>query len=150
MFLTKPDAELLKQYPNIIDDLQEALNEEYLTWLVYEQCKYNIKVPDLNGFVAECEAHQAEELEHASYIVSKIIAFGGKPQYNMEILGKIEQNFENAEQAVKYIMKIEAELVSLYTKIFEKVEGNLALKHELKEIIAIEQEHFDDIQNMFL
>lgn len=146
--ITAMDNALLQEHPEIINLLQKAYNTEYLAWLVYEHAAHLIFGHKREFLVTHFEEHAVEEEEHADWVGHRLAALGEIPRLDMKILKRANFDTIDTQEILTFIMQLEGEAVSLYSSILPLLEKHAAMRAKIEEIVAVEQEHFEDFEKM--
>lgn len=127
----------------LIDGLNEDLAAEYqavIHYLVGAEMMTGGNRPELKEFF---EGEVQDELGHARFLASKIIALGGEPTTEP---ADVELGSSNREQ-LEIALRAEKETIQRYKQRTKQAEaaGETGLTVRLEDIIADEEEHRDDI-----
>jgi bacterioferritin len=124
--------------------LNKDLGLEYTAMVQYTQHQGVLKGAMYQSIQKELIIHAQEELQHATILVAQIDYLGGVPTVNVpsaktsgESVTMLEQDLEGENDAIaRYIARIkQAEDLNLYH-----------LAHQLRNILAVEQEHAMDLE----
>ena len=102
---------------------------------------------------AEFLEHAAEEQEHADQIASRICQLGGSPNFNPEgLTGRSHSEYIEGESLIEMIQEdLVAERIAIdsYSEMIRYIGDADPTTHAmLKEILAKEEEHADDMANL--
>jgi len=146
--ITAMDNLLLQESPDIIDLLNKAYSNELLTWLVYEHAAHFMFGHAREKFILHFQEHATEEAEHARWVGERLTALGEAPVIDMKILKRAGFDANSVESILTLIMQLEGEAVTLYSSMLTKLEKHAAMRAKIEEIVAVEQEHFEDFEKM--
>lgn len=130
----------------LIDGLNEDLAAEYqavIMYRTYASLATGPFRPELRNFF---ESEIPEELGHAAFLASKIVALGGVPTTRAAEVPMATDNRQMLENA----LKAEEDTIARYTRRLEQAEqaGELAVKIELEDLVVDETNHRDDIRRI--
>ena len=136
--------------PRVLDVLQQALATELICVLRYRQHYYAATGLNAEPVAAEFLQHALEEQGHADKIAERISQLGGSPDFNPETLtSRSHSEYTTAEELMEMVKEnLVAERIAIasYTEIIEWLgEGDPTTKRMLEEILAIEEEHAEDL-----
>jgi bacterioferritin len=125
--------------------LNEDLAREYqaiIAYVVYSQTMKGAKYLHIAG---ELERHAGEELAHALQIAKQIDYFNGSPV----TAPKTVKVSDDAEEMLRFDLENERVTIVNYRERIQQAEtmGEFALSEVLREIIAQEQEHLQDLSD---
>ena len=123
--------------------LNEDLAREYQAIIAYIIYSQTIKGAEFNHIAQELEKHAGEELAHAIMIAKQIDYFNGEPTNKpkeVKVSGK-------ATEMLKFDLENERQTLMNYRQRIRQADamGEFALGEVLREIIAQEQEHLQDL-----
>jgi len=123
--------------------LNEDLAREYQAIIAYIVYSQTIKGAQYNHIAAELEKHAAEELSHALKIAKQIDYFNGEPVTQP----KEVKTSDKPEEMLRFDLENEKLTIEAYRQRIRQAEamGEYALSEVLREIIAQEQEHLQDL-----
>jgi bacterioferritin len=130
----------------LIDLLNKDLALEYTAMIQYIQHQSVLKGAMYQSIAKELAIHAQEELQHAITLANQIEYLGGVPTVNVppiktsnDNITILKQDLEGENDAIaRYIIRItQAEELKLYH-----------LAHQLRNILAVEQEHAMDLQQV--
>jgi bacterioferritin len=127
----------------MVELLNEDLAREYQAIIAYIIYSQTIKGAQYNHIAQELEKHAGEELAHAIKIAKQIDYFNGQPT-NKPREVKIS---DKPEKMLRFDLENEQETISNYRQRIRQADamGEFALGEVLREIIAQEQEHLQDL-----
>jgi len=128
----------------LIDGLNEDLAHEYQAIIFYTlgaQLMTGSDRPELKEFF---ETEIQDELAHAQFLASKIIALGGKPVTEPAPVELGETNRDRVEIA----LKAETETIQRYAARADQAQaaGEHGLKVQLEDLMAEESDHRDEMR----
>jgi bacterioferritin len=127
----------------MIDLLNEDLAREYQAIIAYTIYSQTLKGPEYNHIAQELEKHAGEELSHAIKIAKQIDYFNGTPTNKPKEV-KIS---EKPKEMLRFDLENERQTLLSYRQRIRQADamGEFALGEVLREIIAQEQEHLQDL-----
>ncbi len=127
----------------MIKFLNEDLAREYQAIISYVIYSQTMKGAAYNHIAGELEKHAAEELSHALQIAKQIDYFNGEPTTKPKEI----RTSDKAEDMLRFDLENEKTTIQEYKKRIRQAEamGEYALSEVLREIIAQEQEHLQDL-----
>ena len=123
--------------------LNEDLAREYQAIIAYIIYSQTIKGAEYNHIAQELEKHASEELAHAIKIAKQIDYFNGEPTNKPKEV-KVS---DKATDMLKFDLENERVTLMNYRQRIRQADamGEFALGEVLREIIAQEQEHLQDL-----
>ncbi|MGZ5003127.1 MAG: ferritin-like domain-containing protein, partial [Chthoniobacterales bacterium] len=127
----------------MIDLLNEDLAREYQAIMAYVIYSQTIKGAEYNHIAQELEKHAGEELQHALKIAKQIDYLNGTPTNKPKEV-KVS---DKAKDMLKFDLENERNTIVNYRQRIRQADamGEFALGEVLREIIAQEQEHLQDL-----
>lgn len=130
----------------LIQGLNEDLAHEYqaiISYLLYSRMVSGPLRPELSSFL---EGEIEEELEHAKFLASKIVALGGEPTTQSAAVQLSTDNREMIELA----LQAEKDTIERYTRRLDQAEaaGEVGLRIDLENIVAEETTHKEDLERI--
>jgi bacterioferritin len=127
----------------MIELLNEDLAREYQAIIAYIIYSQTIKGAEYNHIAQELEKHAGEELEHAINVAKQIDYLNGTPTNKPKEV-KVS---EDAKQMLEFDLENERVTLQNYRQRIRQADamGEFALGEVLREIIAQEQEHLQDL-----
>lgn len=130
----------------VIFDLNQALATELVCVLRYK--RHHFTARDFNAQPAADEF-----LEHADRLATRISQLGGEPDFDPDSLSKRSHTGYNSsldlEQMIAENVVDERVAISSYTEIIAWLgEGDPTTGRMLEEIVAVEEEHADDMRDL--
>ena len=127
----------------MIDLLNEDLAREYQAIIAYTIYSQTLKGAEYNHIAQELEKHAGEELSHALKIAKQIDYFNGTPTNKakeVKVSGK-------PKEMLRFDLENERQTLMNYRQRIRQADamGEFALGEVLREIIAQEQEHLQDL-----
>jgi bacterioferritin len=123
--------------------LNEDLAREYQAIIAYIIYSQTLKGAEYNHIAQELEKHAAEELSHAIKIAKQIDYFNGEPTNKPKEV-KVS---DKPTDMLKFDLENERQTLANYRQRIRQADamGEFALGEVLREIIAQEQEHLQDL-----
>ena len=127
----------------MVDSLNEDLAREYQAIIAYVIYSQTMKGAEYNHIAQELEKHAGEELAHAIQIANQIDYFNGKP-VNKPKEVKVS---DKPKEMLRFDLENERQTLINYRQRIRQADamGEFALGEVLREIIAQEQEHLQDL-----
>ena len=127
----------------MIELLNEDLAREYQAIIAYTIYSQTLKGAEYNHIAQELEKHAGEELSHALQIAKQIDYFNGTPTNkpkDVKVSGK-------PKEMLRFDLENERQTLINYRQRIRQADamGEFALGEVLREIIAQEQEHLQDL-----
>jgi bacterioferritin len=137
----------------IIALLNDALATELVCVLRYKRHYYTATGLQNGPIKAEFLQHAQEEQAHADQLAERIVQLNGKPDFNPASL--IERSHaeyddsENIQAMIKANLIAERVAIESYRQMIEKIgETDPTTRHMLVGIMAMEEEHADDMRDL--
>ncbi|HXC49442.1 MAG TPA: ferritin-like domain-containing protein [Candidatus Limnocylindrales bacterium] len=133
--------------------LNEALATEIVCVLRYKRHYFTATGINAESVAAEFLAHAAEEQAHADQIARRIVQLNGDPNLSPEgLLSRSHSEYVEGESLIEMIKEdLVAERVAIesYTEMIRYLgHDDPTTKRMLEEILAVEEEHADDLQSL--
>ena len=127
----------------MIELLNEDLAREYQAIIAYIIYSQTLKGAEYNHIAQELEKHAGEELQHALQIAKQIDYFNGKPTNKPKEV-KVS---DKPRDMLQFDLENERQTLMNYRQRIRQADamGEFALGEVLREIIAQEQEHLQDL-----
>jgi bacterioferritin len=127
----------------MVDLLNEDLAREYQAIIAYVIYSQTMKGAEYNHIAQELEKHAGEELAHAIQIAKQIDYFNGKPVHRPKEV-KVS---DKPKEMLRFDLENERQTLVNYRQRIRQADamGEFALGEVLREIIAQEQEHLQDL-----
>ncbi len=127
----------------MVDLLNEDLSREYQAIMAYIIYSQTIKGAEYNHIAQELEKHAGEELQHALKIAKQIDYLNGQPTNKPKEV-KVS---DKAKDMLRFDLENERVTLTNYRQRIRQADamGEFALGEVLREIIAQEQEHLQDL-----
>jgi bacterioferritin len=127
----------------MVELLNEDLAREYQAVIAYVIYSQTLKGAEYMQIAAELKKHASEELSHALQIAKQIDYFNGSPTNKPKEV-KVS---EKPKEMLRFDLENERNTIINYRQRIRQAEamGEFALSEVLREIIAQEQEHLQDL-----
>ena len=137
----KDETKITRQ--RMIELLNGDLAREYQAIIAYTIYSQTLKGAEYNHIAQELEKHAGEELSHALQIAKQIDYFNGNPTNkpkDVKVSGK-------PKEMLRFDLENERQTLINYRQRIRQADamGEFALGEVLREIIAQEQEHLQDL-----
>ena len=140
--------------PNVVVKvLNEALATEIVCVLRYKRHYYMAEGIASESVKQEFNQHAAEEQDHADRIAARIVQLGGEPDLNPDTL--MQRSHSEYVEGTTLVDMLREDLVAeriaieSYREIVQWLHGkDSTTKRMMEEILAVEEEHADDIKSM--
>jgi len=129
----------------LVELLNRDLSLEYTAIVQYTQHSGVLTGAEYGDIIKEIKIHAGEELQHAITLAEQIDYLGGVPTVDMPP-AKVSQNNRDMLQQD---LEGEEDAVARYKQRIIQAEElkELALSQQLRQILAMEQEHAMDLRN---
>jgi bacterioferritin len=136
----------------VIDVLNVALATEIVCTLRYRQHHFAAKGLDADPVAAEFLVHSNEEQGHADKLAERINQLGGTPDLDpATVSGRAHSEYTTAaglEEMIRENLVAERIAIASYTEIINWIgDGDTTTRRVFEEILAVEEEHADDMLN---
>lgn len=130
----------------LIDALNEDLAAEYAATIQYTQYSAKVQGPWRAELRTFFQAEIPDEQLHSQYLADKIAAMGGNPT----TVPAPVRDADTARDMLRAVRDAEAGAVQRYTLRAQQAEamGEIALKVQLENFIADEQNHMQEVEQM--
>ena len=137
----------------VVKMLNDALATEIVCVLRYRRHYFMAQGLSSESVKDEFLEHAGEEQEHADRIAERIVQLGGEPDLNPDTLTRRSHSeYKPGTSLVDMLREdLVAERVAIesYREIIEWLHGkDSTTKRMLEEILAVEEEHAEDIQSL--
>ncbi len=133
--------------------LNEALATEIVCVLRYKRHYYMAQGIHAEAAAAEFLQHAGEEQGHADSLANRIVQLGGKPDFNPETLtGRSHAEYvegETLRDMLKEDLIAERIAIDSYREMIDYIgKDDSTTRRMLEGILAVEEEHADDLQSL--
>ena len=137
----------------VVKLLNEALATEIVCVLRYRRHHFMAEGMNAEPVAAEFLVHANEEQQHADQIAARIVQLNGEPNFNPEgLLSRSHAEYVEGTDLIDMIKEdLVAERVAIdsYREMIEYVgDRDTTTKRMLEGILAMEEEHADDLVGM--
>ncbi len=137
----------------VIAVLNEVLATELVCVLRYRRHYYTASGLDSGAVAAEFKEHADEEMGHADEVAARIVQLQGEPNFNPEGLAtRAHAEYKEGTSLldmVKEDLIAERIAISSYQEIVRWLgDGDPTTQQMMKGILAVEEEHADDMLNL--
>lgn len=130
-------------HPELIDDLNRLMAEELEAFLRYFQLRFRLRGADLLTAQTFFEKAMEETLEHAQAIAKHIRVLGQNPRINIKL--EVSGGPIRLKEALQEALVFEQQALDAYKEFLPRVEGNTGLEDFIRQQIATETEHVQEI-----
>lgn len=137
----------------VVAMLNDALATELVCVLRYKRHYYTATGLQNGPIKAEFLQHAEEEQGHADLLAERIVQLNGKPDFNPATL--IERSHaeyddsDNIQAMIKANLIAERVAIESYRQMIEQIgKADPTTRHMLVEIMAMEEEHADDMRDL--
>src|SRR5580765_3007440 len=135
--------------------LNEALATEIVCVLRYKRHYFMAQGIASDSVKTEFDEHATQEQEHADRIAERIVQLGGEPDLNPDTLTRRSHSeYVEGESLVDMLREdLVAERVAIesYREMVEWLRGkDPTTRRMIEEILAVEEEHADDINSLLV
>jgi bacterioferritin len=139
--------------PTVLKLLNEALATELVCVLRYKRHYFMAKGINSEGVKAEFLQHANEEQGHADQIAARIVQLNGEPNMNPDVLSKNShaQYVEGKDlvDMIKEDLVAERIAIDSYREMINYIgDRDTTTKRMLEGILAMEEEHADDLNGL--
>jgi bacterioferritin len=137
----------------VIAMLNDALATELLCVLRYKRHYYTVSGPNSAQMRAEFLEHAQQEQEHADRIAERIVQLNGSPNFNPATLtARSHAEYDESEGAqamVRADLIAERVAIESYRQMILAIgDKDPTTRDMLVEIMAVEEEHADDMRDL--
>lgn len=133
--------------------LNEALATELVCVLRYKRHYFMSQGINAESVAQEFSQHALEEQQHADMLAARIVQLGGEPNFSPEgLTQRSASEYIEGDDLVSMIKEdLVAERIAIdtYREMIEFVkDADPTTRRMLEEILAVEEEHADDLVNL--
>lgn len=133
--------------------LNDALATELVCILRYQRHYYTVVGRQNAAIKAEFLEHATQEQEHAAWLAERIIQLNGKPDFNpATLLARSHAEYDEADDVqamVRADLIAERVAIESYRQMIERLGStDPTTTHLLIKIMAVEEEHADDMRDL--
>ncbi len=137
----------------VIEMLNGALATELVCVLRYKRHYFTVSGRENGAVKAEFLQHATQEQEHADMLAERIIQLNGKPDFNPATLpARSHAEYDESDDVQSMVRaNLIAERVAIesYRQMIERIgDTDPTTKHLLIQIMAVEEEHADDMRDL--
>jgi len=137
----------------VLKMLNDALATELVCILRYKRHYYTVTGRDNGSVKAEFLQHAMEEQEHADWLAERIIQLNGQPDFNpATLLARSHAEYDasdDVQSMVKANLIAERVAIESYRQMIEQIgQTDPTTRHLLIKIMAVEEEHADDMRDL--
>jgi bacterioferritin len=137
----------------VIAMLNDALATELLCILRYKRHYYTVTGPNSAQMRAEFLEHAQQEQEHADRIAERIVQLNGSPNFNPATLSARSHaeydDSDDAQAMVRADLIAERVAIESYRQMILAIgDKDPTTREMLIEIMAVEEEHADDMRDL--
>lgn len=137
----------------VIEVLNQVLATELVCVLRYKRHFYTAKGLDAGPVAAEFQQHANEEMQHADMVAKRITELQGEPDFSPHGLAtRSHSEYVEGDTLVEMVKEdLVAERVAIasYQEIVRWLgDGDPTTQQVIKTILAVEEEHADDLVNL--
>jgi bacterioferritin len=137
----------------VIFVLNQSLATELVCVLRYKRHYYSAQGLSAQVAAAEFLEHAGQEQDHADMIATRITQLGGEPDFSPETLtGRSHTEYDSSKELEKMIREdLVAERIAIaaYSEVIAWLgDGDPTTRRMLEEILAVEEEHAEDMLNL--
>ncbi|MET0981680.1 MAG: ferritin-like domain-containing protein [Telluria sp.] len=139
----------------VIAMLNDALATELLCVLRYKRHYYTVGGPGNGSLKAEFLEHAQQEQDHADRIAERIVQLNGSPNFNPATLtARSHAEYDDSEDAqamVRADLIAERVAIESYRQMILAIgDKDPTTRQMLVEILAVEEEHADDLRDFLV
>lgn len=137
----------------VITMLNGALATELVCIARYKRHYYTVSGRDNGTIKAEFLEHAEQEQEHADWLAERIVQLNGKPDFNpATLLERSHAEYDDSDDVqsmVKANLIAERVAIESYRQMIVTIgETDPTTRHLLIKIMAVEEEHADDMRDL--
>jgi bacterioferritin len=137
----------------VIKLLNEALATELVCVLRYKRHYYTASGIHSEAVTAEFAEHAAQELQHADQLAARIVQLGGEPDFHPDRLtGSSHAEYNEStvlSEMIKENLIAERIAIDSYREMINFIGADdSTTRRMLEEILAVEEEHADDMASL--
>ena len=131
------------QHTDVVEDLNRLMAEELEAYLRYFQLRFRLRGTDLLTAQVFFEKAMEETQEHAEAIAKHIRALGHTPHVNIKL--EVSGGPIRLKDALQEALVFEQQALDAYKEFLPRVVGNTGLEDFIRQQIATESEHVQEI-----
>lgn len=131
------------QQQDVVEDLNRLMAEELEAFLRYFQLRFRLRGTDLLTAGVFFEKAMEETQEHAEAIAKQIRVLGHTPNVNIKL--EVSGGPIGLKDALQEALVFEQQALDAYKEFLPRVEGNTGLEDFIRQQIATESEHVQEI-----
>ena len=133
--------------------LNDALATELVCILRYKRHYYTVTGHEHASIKAEFLEHALQEQEHADWLAERIVQLNGEPDFNpATLLARSHAEYDvcvDVQSMVRANLVAERVAIESYRQMVEKIgDSDPTTRHLLIRIMAVEEEHADDMRDL--
>ncbi|MFM9437142.1 bacterioferritin [Janthinobacterium sp. CG_23.3] len=137
----------------VIAMLNGALATELVCILRYKRHYYTVSGLQNGPVKAEFLEHALQEQEHADWLAERIVQLNGKPDFNpATLLARSHAEYDDSasvQSMVRANLIAERVAIESYRQMIEQIGAtDPTTRHLLVKIMAVEEEHADDMRDL--
>ncbi|ELX13559.1 bacterioferritin [Janthinobacterium sp. HH01] len=137
----------------VVKMLNDALATELVCILRYKRHYYTVSGRDNGPIKAEFLEHAMQEQEHADWLAERIIQLNGQPDFNpATLLARSHAEYDasdDVQSMIKANLIAERVAIESYRQMIEQIgTTDPTTRHLLIKIMAVEEEHADDMRDL--
>jgi len=137
----------------VVRMLNEALATELVCINRYKRHHYTVTGLAYAGIKAEFLAHANEEQQHADWLAERIVQLNGEPDFNpATLLDRSHAEYDDSREVqamVRANLVAERVAIESYRQMIEAIgDSDPTTKQLLTQIMAVEEEHADDMRDL--
>lgn len=137
----------------VLQLLNEALATELVCINRYKRHYYTVTGLSNAGIKAEFLEHAAQEQEHADWLAQRIVQLNGTPDFNpATLLDRSHAEYDDSREVqamVRANLVAERVAIESYRQMIELIgDSDPTTKQLLTQIMAVEEEHADDMRDL--
>ncbi len=135
----------IRKKNNLVAELNRLMAEETEAFLRYFQIRYRLKGNEQAGTLKLFDEAMRETLEHAEAIANQIRNMGHTPTLKINFTTSAET--VTRQEALAEILAVEQQALDAYQEFLPRVQGNPVLEDFIRNQIAVESEHVQEISS---
>ena len=137
----------------VLQMLNEALATELVCIMRYKRHYYMVTGLSNASIKAEFLEHATQEQEHADWLAERIVQLNGEPDFNpATLLDRSHAEYDDSREVqamVRANLVAERVAIESYRQMIELIgDSDPTTKQLLTQIMAVEEEHADDMRDL--
>lgn len=131
--------------PNLLPALQAMLENELKTMYAYKVYSQSLRDLSHHAIAEEFEQHADQELEHAEFLMRRLSVLNGALDAPTI---EAPPGATDPQMILQTMLQLEQHGLDLWKQLHAVVPEDDPMRFKIEEYMTVEQEHFDEIQQM--